>query len=384
MIQTETGVLPAATTDPEQALADLHVHGFTLLEGVLSPQETGMLAETLQSVAARELSAGEAFQDGGPRQQWGDFQEVDGLTARDKFRAAAGGVNQRVWMIVNKGPCFVDLLSKEPVLHLVRALLGECFQLSSHGANIARKGGVPMPLHTDQWWMPAPVEADVNPMPVGSIRRDAAPVPPAAEPALIAPCACVNVLWYLRDFSEKTGSTRVVPGSHLFGYQPPADYSETETVSVAGKAGTVLVIDGRIWHGTGANATDNDRLTVLTTFCGPQYRPQENYFVGNLARSSGKRRRASPDHAGLPHLARFTVGPRTRWRSSWTRTEPAAASGLQVFSEIGHGQHHADELAQEQDQQHADAGGCRRYQVPREIGGQDHAGQQRVAGHHDQ
>lgn len=280
MIQTETGVLPAATTDPEQALADLHVHGFTLLEGVLSPQETGMLAETLQSVAARELSAGEAFQDGGPRQQWGDFQEVDGLTARDKFRAAAGGVNQRVWMIVNKGPCFVDLLSKEPVLHLVRALLGECFQLSSHGANIARKGGVPMPLHTDQWWMPAPVEADVNPMPVGSIRRDAAPVPPAAEPALIAPCACVNVLWYLRDFSEKTGSTRVVPGSHLFGYQPPADYPETETVSVAGKAGTVLVIDGRIWHGTGANATDNDRLTVLTTFCGPQYRPQENYFVG--------------------------------------------------------------------------------------------------------
>ena len=219
-MQSETESLPTVTTDSTQALKDLHEYGFTLLEGVLNQSETTTLADTLQSVAAHEISHGEAFQDGGPRQQWGDFKAVEGLTARDKFRAEAGGINQRIWMIVNKGDCFVDLLAKEPVLKLVNALLESITNSSSHGANIARKGGVKMPLHTDQWWMPAPIEVGVNPMPVGSIRRDCAPEPPTAEPSLIAPCACVNVLWYLRDFSEETGSTRVVPGSHLLATSP--------------------------------------------------------------------------------------------------------------------------------------------------------------------
>ncbi len=96
MIQTETGALPAATTDPEQALADLHVHGFTLLEGVLSPQETGMLAETLQSVAARELSAGGAVQDGGPRHGSGGLQGVAGAArSRTAVPASNGGTSRR-------------------------------------------------------------------------------------------------------------------------------------------------------------------------------------------------------------------------------------------------------------------------------------------------
>ena len=51
-------------------------------------------------------------------------------------------------------------------------------------------------------------------------------------------------------------------------------------VSATAPSGTALIIDGRIWHGTGANRTARDRLAVLTTFCGPQFRPQENYTVG--------------------------------------------------------------------------------------------------------
>ena len=51
-------------------------------------------------------------------------------------------------------------------------------------------------------------------------------------------------------------------------------------MSATAPAGTALIIDGRIWHGTGANRTARDRLAALTTFCGPQFRPQENYTVG--------------------------------------------------------------------------------------------------------
>ncbi len=273
--------LPQPTKDRRQAAQDIQRWGFTLLEDAMSPVEVETLRLTLQDLARREKEAGLAFEDGGPRQQWGDFTAQTGRDPRDKFRAAAGGVNQRIWMIINKGRPFVDLLYNEQILAMVKLLLGESFLLSSHGANIAKQGGVKMPLHTDQWWMPAPIARAPNPLPLGSITRQETPLPPAVEPPLISPCACVNVLWYLRDFSEHTGSTRVLPGSHLSGRQPrEADDVPGKVVSVAGKAGTALVIDGRIWHGTGANVTLHDRLTVITTFCGPQFRPQENYFVG--------------------------------------------------------------------------------------------------------
>ncbi|MEC7865658.1 MAG: hypothetical protein VYD02_01985, partial [Pseudomonadota bacterium] len=35
-----------------------------------------------------------------------------------------------------------------------------------------------------------------------------------------------------------------------------------------------------LWHGTGANSGNTDRLGVLTTFCAPQFRQQENQTIG--------------------------------------------------------------------------------------------------------
>ena len=52
------------------------------------------------------------------------------------------------------------------------------------------------------------------------------------------------------------------------------------TVAGTGPAGTALVFDGRVWHGTGANVTADDRrYGVLTYFCRPWMRPQENYTL---------------------------------------------------------------------------------------------------------
>ena len=42
----------------------------------------------------------------------------------------------------------------------------------------------------------------------------------------------------------------------------------------------MLVFDGRMWHGTGRNLTGDPRIALLLTFCGPQFRSQENFFVG--------------------------------------------------------------------------------------------------------
>ena len=43
-----------------------------------------------------------------------------------------------------------------------------------------------------------------------------------------------------------------------------------------------MIFEGRTWHGTGANTSDRVRLGLLATFCGPQFRTQENYTLGIL------------------------------------------------------------------------------------------------------
>ncbi len=269
------------TTDLEQAKHDLAQHGFCMLAGALSQQQIAAVRERLIAQARAEISLGDAFEDGGADQQWGAFRDGDGNIRPEAFTAKNGGVNQRVWMLVNKGRVFLDLLEHERVLSLVRSVLGDELLLSSHSANIAKSGGIAMPLHTDQWWMPQPTRKTRSPLPVGSITRSLFDSDDEYDSDVIAPAACSNVIWMLDDFTSSNGATRIVPGTHMSGRHPDAKRDAgVESIPACAPAGTALVTDGRVWHGTGANIGNTSRHAVLSTFCGPQFRPQENYVVG--------------------------------------------------------------------------------------------------------
>ena len=272
--------LPRATTDIERAKQDIDEFGYCLIANALEPAVVAAALARLIEQAAAELDQGAAFEDGGPKQQWGAFTDRRGQLRQQAYTAAAGGVNQRVWMLVNKGRIFRQILFVATVRAIVDHLLGDDYQLSSYSANIAKPGGVAMNLHTDQWWMPNPIERRPSPLPVGSITRQRTNLEREETPELIAPCVCVNVMWMLNDFSAENGGTRFVPRSHLRG-RPPADRdADEETLAAEGPAGTAMVFDGRLWHGTGANLSSENRYGLLTTFCGPQFRPQENFTIG--------------------------------------------------------------------------------------------------------
>ena len=274
--------LLAPTSHLEIAKQNLTEVGYCILANALTEGQRAELVERLTEQAAIEKREGLAFEDGGLRQQWGDFRDRDGprpprAVPRRKRRRQPARVDAR-----KQGPVFRrSSPPRSRALARTRSVIGNEFQLSSHGANIARQGGVKMPLHTDQWWMPAPVDPASDQLLVGSLTRTRFSAAPESSPRLIAPAACVNVLWMLCDISEENGGTRLVPGSHLSGREPtPADDKPDDVVSAHAPAGSALIIDGRLWHGTGANRTDGDRLVALTTFCGPQFRPQENYTLG--------------------------------------------------------------------------------------------------------
>jgi ectoine hydroxylase-related dioxygenase (phytanoyl-CoA dioxygenase family) len=84
-----------------------------------------------------------------------------------------------------------------------------------------------------------------------------------------------NCLWMVGEFTDENGATHVVPGSHRAG-RWPAYEEDVETVAGTGSVGTIMVWDGRLWHRTGVNRTNEPRLGVLCAYCRPFVRPQEN------------------------------------------------------------------------------------------------------------
>jgi ectoine hydroxylase-related dioxygenase (phytanoyl-CoA dioxygenase family) len=219
------GALPAPTRNLSQAHRDLDEFGYCLVSDALDPRELRRLRRRLVEQAKAEKVGGVAFIDG-------------------------EGANQRVFNLVNKGSEFLDLLTHLVVSEFLSPLLGEAFLLSSLTANIAGPGGRPMVLHQDQGYIPYP----------------------QPEYPLVA-----NIGWFLDDVTEANGGTRLVPGSHRLNV--PLKQPWSATTAAAGPAGTAFVFDGRLWHGTGANQTAQRRHVILSYFCRPFLRQQENPFL---------------------------------------------------------------------------------------------------------
>ncbi|MGH1483811.1 MAG: phytanoyl-CoA dioxygenase family protein [Geminicoccales bacterium] len=270
------------TRDLDRAKNDLSTSGYCVIEEAIPAGQLAGLRQRLDEQALAEQQARIGYFDGAPNQNWGSFRGVDGKLRNDGFTQAAGGINQRIWMLINKGQAFIDLLSHDVARQLVAHVLGDHYLLSSYTANIANPGGTAMKLHTDQWWAPAPTRRKRRALPIGSMNRQQFDVDEAEiEPSMVAPSACCNIMWMLDDFTEENGSTRIVPGSHLYGRQPDHERDkDVPTIPATGPAGYAMVFDGRLWHGTGANVSNGRRKGLLTTFCGPQFRPQENFTVG--------------------------------------------------------------------------------------------------------
>ena len=65
----------------------------------------------------------------------------------------------------------------------------------------------------------------------------------------------------LEDIDNEKGPTLVVPGSHQSGEYAAQD-SLSDAIPVTAKAGDVLLLDSRCWHGAGANQSSGTRWTI--------------------------------------------------------------------------------------------------------------------------
>lgn len=154
--------------------------------------------------------------------------------------------NRRVFMLFAWDPVFVELIQHPLAVRYVQKTIGD-FLISNFSANVTGPGAGGMHLHADQYYVPQP---------------------------WTAPFA-VNVAWLLDDFTDENGATRVIPRSHR---ALPDFGAPIETVPVEGPAGSIMVMDGRLWHQTGENRTASvHRAGLFGYYVQPWIRPQINW-----------------------------------------------------------------------------------------------------------
>jgi len=86
-----------------------------------------------------------------------------------------------------------------------------------------------------------------------------------------------NTIWALTDFTEANGATRLIPGSqHL-----PNAHTHTldETVPAEMTKGSCLLYTGKVYHGGGANNSDETRMGLNITYNVGWLRQEENQYL---------------------------------------------------------------------------------------------------------
>lgn len=205
--------------DLDRARADLDELGACRVAGLLALDELDELVALTAAAAAAERADGTAY--------------------------TYGGGNQRVWTLPHRHEAYLRLAEHPTALGLIEHVIGPGALLSNLTANVSDAGGAALAPHFDQHWAPRPWPY-----------------------ALVA-----NAIWMLDDFTAENGATVLVPRSHRGDGEPAAD----ALVAATGPRGTCLVVDGRVWHGTGANVSGRRRMGLLAYYCRPWLRPQEAF-----------------------------------------------------------------------------------------------------------
>ena len=181
---------------------------------------------------------------------------VDATMAADETPFGAntflGEHTRRVFNLLSHDPAYAAVPTDPTVLPIIEAVLDHELLLSSLTAIETHPGQAPQPLHADDGSIPLP-----------------RPYPPLA----------VVALWALTDFTEANGATRLVPGTHRDSRRPrPGEAADT--VSAEMSAGSVLIYNGSIWHGGGANESDARRRFIVCNYCAGWVRQEENQLLG--------------------------------------------------------------------------------------------------------
>ncbi len=213
-------------SDRQSHVARIRRDGFTIVENAIAPDLVEALTGALVRLE-RELGA------------------------KPAMNGFEGHKTVRIYNLLAHGSLFEQVPVHEHVLPVVDEILGPGCLISSLSSIAIDAGERAQPIHADDM------------------------VIPLAKPHI--PIVC-NSMWALTDFTDANGATRLVPGSHV--KDNPAYGGDYETIPAEMKKGSVLIWDGALWHGGGANRTGERRTGIAMNYCAGFIRQQENQQLG--------------------------------------------------------------------------------------------------------
>jgi len=163
-----------------------------------------------------------------------------------------GAKTVRIYNLLVYGKVYEEIPVHPRVLPIVEGVLDRGCLVSSLSSIGIDPGEVPQPIHADDQLIPLP-----KPHP---------------------PLVC-NSMWALTDFTGENGATRIIRGSHLRDHSPNFGAHYDSEAAVMPK-GSVMVYDGAMWHGGGANRTEARRMGLAMNYCAGYVRQQENQQLG--------------------------------------------------------------------------------------------------------
>lgn len=183
----------------------LREEGFTLLRGVLSPEEVQTLKDEMVRVFNEPMIPGD--------EAYGQYWRM---------------------LLFERSPLFQSYLEIPAVLEAIEPILGkDCHVIANAG-----------------WMTPAGYEG-------GPWHTDAGPHVPRDpgidwDERIPYPIFAIGCMAYLTDVPVESGPTAVVPGSHKSGLPAPQEESPTykgrASVPLACKAGDIALFSSDVWH----------------------------------------------------------------------------------------------------------------------------------------
>lgn len=143
-----------------------------------------------------------------------------------------GRTTIRVHDFVNRGPEFDLLYVHSPLLAACCQVIGQHFQLSGMHGRTLLPGKPAQELHVDyardtQGW------------------------------------TMVGFIFMIDEFRRDNGATCFLPGSHE---QATISAADRQMVQACGPTGSMIIYNGSVWHGHGANTTGKPRRSIQGAF----------------------------------------------------------------------------------------------------------------------
>lgn len=220
-------------------LEQLQRDGYVIVENVLEPELVELIDQDLRRLET----------------------ELDIQTGKNEFE---GTRTLRIHNLLVHGELYQQLPTHPKILPIIERFLDPGCLISSISTSTLLPGETAQTIHADDQLIPLP------------------------KPHI--PIVC-NTLWAISDFTDENGATRIIPGSHTADHSPDI-HTEYDSIAAEMPKGSVLLLHGSLWHGGGANRSDDRRAAIALNYCAGFIRQQENQQLGiprHIARGFSRR-----------------------------------------------------------------------------------------------